>query len=124
MLVFLEGLRTLKTKTKDQLRGEIICLQTQCDILLKERDALKMANENIAAKYMYTLSSFINAVKNSLIHNAENWQMVAKLVMLFFADMKQRTGGDFSDEKNIEKILDMLDFDQVTRISHLKPVPI
>jgi adenylate kinase family enzyme len=104
----------MKAKTKDQLRGEIIALET-------EREALKQALKNAKTKINGIFVAFSTAltselyVDEHLVRERDGFDALASFVTSFFAEVKLISSYDITkDSESLEAFCNSMGFDDVT----------
>ncbi len=103
----------MKAKTKDQLRGEIIELQAECDGLKVKLEAATTQFKDILLALSCALGATLNNLPNH--HTA-----FAIFTTTFFAELKRTTGIDYTSDEltdTFEFLVNRMGFDQVTAMS-------
>lgn len=115
----------MKAKTKDQLRDEIIALET-------ERDALKQELEIAKHLYTYTHVAFSNTMQSvylgakSRIGKVDVYDTLADIITTYFAELTRLTDLDFTQGACLERVDEFcsnMGFDQVTVTAIKQRIP-
>lgn len=108
------------TKTKDQLRVDILTLEMK-------RNALKRAIKDTKGKTVGIFHAFSSALRSTLAQEPNSFEAFVSFVTTFFADLKQLTGLDFAEDESfgaLETLCDMMGFDEATTTAIKKRIPV
>ena len=108
------------TKTKDQLRVDILTLEMK-------RSALKRAIKDTKGKTINIFHAFSSALRATLAQEPNSFDAFVSFVTTFFADLKQLTGLDFAEDESfgaLETLCDMMGFDKATTAAIKQRIPV
>lgn len=108
------------TKTKDQLREDILALEMK-------RNALRRAIKDTKGKTVGIFHAFSSALRATLAQEPNSFEAFVSFVTTFFADLKQLTGLDFAEDESfgaLETLCDMMGFDKATTAAIRQRIPV
>ncbi len=110
----------MMTKTKDQLREDILTLEMK-------RNALKRALKDTKGKTVGIFHAFSSALRSTLAQEPNSFEAFVSFVTTFFADLKRLTGLDFAEDESLgalETLCDMMGFDEATAMAIKQRIPV
>lgn len=110
----------MNTKTKGQLRAEILTLEMK-------RNALKRALKDTKDKTINIFHAFSSALRSTLAQEPNSFDAFVSFVTTFFADLRRLTGLDFAKDESfgaLETLCDMMGFDKATTAAIKQRIPV
>jgi len=108
------------TKTKNQLRVDILTLEMK-------RNVLKRAFKDTKGKTVSIFHAFSSALRSTLAQEPDSFDAFVSFVTTFFADLKRLTGLDFAEDESfgaLETLCDMMGFDKATTAAIKQRIPV
>ena len=110
----------MKAKTKDQLRADIFALQMK-------RGVQRRALEDAKDKTVSIFRALSGALRSTLTHEPNSYEVLVSFVTTFFAELKRLTGLDFARDESLEALetlCDMMGFDKITTTIIKQRIPV
>jgi hypothetical protein len=113
-------LRVMVTKTKNQLRDDILTLEMK-------RNALRRAIKDTKGKTVGIFHAFTSALRSTLAQEPNSFDAFVSFVTTFFADLKRLADIDFAEDESfgaLETLCDMMGFDEATTMVIKQRIPV